>query len=71
MEALKFKTTIKCEGCIAQSTPFLNKIAGENNWEVDTKNPNKILTVSADNPISEEEIIKAVEAAGFKAEKLE
>ena len=69
METLQFKTNIKCSGCIAKVTPALNESAGENNWKVDTENPHKILTVSADG-LTENEIKAAVEKAGFKAEKV-
>ena len=70
METLKFKTTIKCSGCVAKATPFLNEKVGKENWEVDTENPDKILTVVKDENLSESEVIKAVQEAGFKAEKL-
>ncbi len=71
MEALKLKTTIKCSGCIAKATPFLDEVAGENNWSVDVQNPDKVLTITSDNAVSAESVIKAVQDAGFKAEKLE
>lgn len=67
MEAVKFNTNIKCEGCIAKVTPFLNAAVGEDNWEVDINNPSKVLTVV--NEVSEEKIIEAVKKAGYKAEK--
>ena len=67
METQKFKTNIKCEGCIAAVTPHLNETVGENNWQVDINNPNKILTVKNDG-ISEAEVLKAVQKAGYKAE---
>ena len=70
MKTLKFKTTIKCSGCIAQSTPFLNEAAGSENWEVDVKNENKILTVNADDDMDPQLIIQAVEKAGYKAEEI-
>ena len=70
METVKFKTNIKCSGCIAQTTPFLNEAAGENNWQVDVQDPNKILTIAAENNIDPEAIIKAVEKAGYKAERV-
>jgi copper chaperone CopZ len=69
METQQFKTNIKCSGCIATVTPFLNETAGENAWKVDTAAPDKVLTISADK-VAAEEIIKAVEKAGYKAEKL-
>lgn len=70
METLKFKTTIKCSGCVANVTASLNKTAGQDNWSVDTQNPEKILTVSKQGNITEAEIIKAVQEAGYKIESL-
>lgn len=66
METLKFKTNIKCTGCLATVTPHLNETTGENSWQVDLDNPQKILTVESDS--SESEIIAAVKKAGFEAE---
>ncbi len=69
MEMLKFKTNINCGGCIAKVTPSLNETIGENNWQVDTQNPNKVLTVSG-TEVNKEDVIKAVKKAGFKAEEV-
>lgn len=68
MEALKFKTNIKCTGCLAKVTPALNETVGEDNWEVDLQDPNKTLTVVAD--ASESEVVAAIKEAGFEAEKV-
>ena len=65
MDTLKFKTNIKCGGCMSTVTPFLNKTAGENNWQVDLSDPQRILTVESDK--SEDEIIAVVKEAGFEA----
>lgn len=70
METLKFKTNIKCSGCIATASSYLNEAAGENNWTVDIQNPDKILSVTGSEDISASEIVKAVQDAGFKAEKI-
>ena len=69
METLKFKTNIKCGGCVAQVTPGLNESAGTGNWEVDINNPEKILTVTSDG--NEDNIISAVKSAGFAIEKVD
>lgn len=69
MKAIEVKTNIMCGSCIAKVTPVLNEEIGENNWKVDTANPNKILTVLAED-LSEADVIKAVEKAGYKAGKL-
>ena len=69
METLKFKTNIKCGGCVATVTPFLNQEKSIEKWQVDTNNPNKILTVEG-STVNEEEVIEAIEKAGFKIEPL-
>lgn len=68
MKTLKFKTNIKCTGCIAKVTPFLNDETGIEKWDVDILNPEKILSVETDS-INSDKIIEAVEKAGFKAEE--
>ena len=70
METLKFKTNIKCSGCIATVTPFLNKTAGEHNWEVEIQNPEKVLTVKTVGKNKEAEVIKSLAEAGYTAEKI-
>lgn len=67
METIKFKTNIKCAGCIAKNTPFLNEAVGEDNWEVDVQSPDKILTVITEEKTSSETVIKAVKDAGYNA----
>ena len=69
MDTLKFKTNIKCAGCIATVTPFLNNLTEVENWEVDTVNPDKILTVVSEN-ISSQEIISKLKEAGYNAETI-
>jgi len=68
MNTLKFKTNIKCNGCLASVTPNLNKTAGENNWQVDLNDVDRILTVETDR--AESEIIAAVKQAGFEAQQV-
>jgi len=68
MESLKFKTNIKCGGCIATVTPYLNEVAGADKWEVDTQSTEKILTVNSEALSGE--IVKALAKAGYTAEQL-
>ncbi|HYH14996.1 MAG TPA: heavy metal transport/detoxification protein [Flavisolibacter sp.] len=70
MNTLQFKTNIKCSGCVAKTTPYLNEAIGEDNWEVDVQNPNKILTVATDAKVDEKTVIQAIEKAGYTAEKI-
>ena len=69
MHTFKFKTNIKCGGCIQTVTPFLNAEPAITSWTVDIADPNKILSVEAAN-MSEVEVIHLVEKAGFKAESV-
>ena len=69
METKKFKTNIMCSSCITKVTPVLNETFGEDNWKVDTQNPKKILTVSTENA-SGNDVINAIEKAGYTAEEL-
>jgi copper chaperone len=67
MDTLKFKTDIKCSGCVAKVTPHLNQVVGEGNWKVNTEDPSKILSVSG---ATEADVKEAVSRAGYKAEKI-
>jgi copper chaperone len=66
---LRFKTNIKCNGCIFQVSPYLNEADGISKWEVETAHQDKILTVHSDG-VSEGEIIKMVRESGFNAESI-
>jgi len=67
MKTLTFKTNIHCDSCVQNVTPFLNRSAGEENWNVDINNPEKILSVSGEN-IDPEKIKSSLEEAGYKAD---
>ena len=69
METIKLKTNIKCGGCVATVTPFLNQSVGEGNWQVDTQNPDKLLTVKTVG-VTADTVKKTVQQAGYKAEVL-
>lgn len=68
MEAIKFRTNIKCSGCLTTVAPFLNEVAGLHNWEVDINDPLKVLTVVGES--HENDIVEAVNKAGYKVEKV-
>jgi copper chaperone len=70
METLKFKTNIKCAGCVAKVTPHLNAVEGiSGNWQVDINNPYKVLTVETDKATTGQ-IKEAVQKAGFTIEQV-
>ena len=70
METLQFKTNIKCGGCIATVTPYLNEVPKLESWEVDTATAEKLLTVKGQEGINEDDIVDTLEKAGYKAEKI-
>lgn len=67
MNTLQFKTNINCGNCVRAVTGFINDVAGIDQWEVDTDNPDKILTVHGEN-VNAEDVIEAVEDAGYNIE---
>ena len=68
MENLKFKTNIKCAGCIATVTPPLNEVVGEGKWQVDLTDPDRILTIE-DGKL-ESKVIESLQKVGYKAERI-
>ena len=62
---LTFKTNINCNNCVAKVKPFLNQVENIDTWQVDTNNPDKILSVSGEEELTSIEVIEAVQKAGF------
>jgi len=58
-----------CGDCIAKVTPVLNEKFGESNWQVDIKNPKKILSITSENA-TETEVNDVLKKVGYKAEEL-
>ena len=73
MTTLKFKSNIKCSGCIATVTPLLDAETSIDKWEVDIFTPAKILTITTEET-DVDKITKLVEdtvgKAGFKIEEI-
>jgi len=68
MKTFKFKTSIKCDGCIDTIKPYLNYKSKIKEWEVDMANPDKVLTITTD--FSEKDIVNMLKNIGYSAEKL-
>jgi copper chaperone CopZ len=68
METIKFKTNIKCSGCVEKVSPHLNEALGKAHWEVDLNDPSKILTVVGET--NEGKIKEALQKAGYNAERI-
>lgn len=69
MKTMKFKTNINCGGCVKAVTPFLDKESAISQWEVDTNNPDKILTITSDT-LTEDAVIEVVKKAGYSAQQV-
>ncbi|WP_353482531.1 heavy-metal-associated domain-containing protein [Haliscomenobacter sp.] len=69
MESLKFKTNINCGSCVKAVTAFINEVEGVENWDVDTQNPDKILSVQGEG-LQVANILEAVKDAGFEIVEL-
>ena len=67
MSKLKFKTNIKCGGCIATVTPFIEKESSIKKWEVDLNDPDRTMIVEGDN-VTADLVIKTLKEAGYTAE---
>jgi len=69
MKTNRFKTNINCGGCIKSVTPHLNSLENIESWKVDIDNSDKVLEVTSEGAI-ENEIVAAVQKAGFEIEPL-
>jgi copper chaperone len=70
MKIVKFKTNIKCGGCIETVTPHLNALPEVDNWEVNTTTADKVLTVNGNTEDVAKQVVDALAKAGFKAEMI-
>lgn len=70
MKILTFTSNIACNGCVSKVKPFLDELEGVIKWEVDTENPQKILSVYT-NELSADQIHEAVIKAGYQLEDLQ
>lgn len=70
MTTIQFKTNINCGSCIKSVTPHLNALENIESWEVDTDVSDKTLSVTTEENTAqvENEVLKALQQAGFKAE---
>ena len=69
MNKFKFKSNIKCIGCLKKVALHLSTTRGMVNWDVELKHPNRILTVEG-NHLTAEQIEAVVRKAGYKIEQI-
>ncbi len=66
---LQFKTNLNCGSCVSKVQADLDNTNGIVEWNVDTTNGDKILTVRSEG-ITEDEVVAIIKNKGFKAEPL-
>ena len=66
---LQFKTNLNCSNCVSKVQADLDNAGGICEWNVDTTNADKILTVKAEG-ITEDEVVPTFKKKGFKAEPI-
>lgn len=69
MGKLRFKTSLKCGGCIKAITPGLESLNSIDKWSVDLESPDKVLEVEAPEDISDK-VIESVKKAGYLISRL-
>ena len=69
MNTIKFKSNIKCNGCIAAINVKMNELVGENKWQVDLNSEDRILTVENDD-ISAKDVSEELSKLGYLAEEI-
>jgi copper chaperone len=67
---MKFKTNIKCDGCIATVTPALNQAVGADHWQVDLSDPRRTLTIDVPHAKASD-IQAALAKVGYSAEPID
>jgi copper chaperone CopZ len=71
MQTLRFKTDLKCAGCMYAIKPYMDALEGIESWEVDLDSKDKIVEVVT-KTATKDEIKKAIEdaisEAGYSAE---
>lgn len=65
----QFKTNLNCGGCVSKVQSDLDNADGICEWNVDTDNSDKILTVKSEG-ITEDEVIAIIKSKGFNAEPI-
>lgn len=70
MKTLKFQTNVKCGGCVATITPFLNQEKGISSWNVDLASPQRILAIETEE-LTSVEIVEVMKKAGYVANPIE
>jgi len=65
MQTLRFKTSLKCNGCKSNLQPYLDSIKEVISWNIDLNHPDKILEVNIEN-ISIEQLLEKIRPSGYQ-----
>jgi len=69
METLRFKTSLKCGGCVKAITPGLESLNEIEKWSVDLESPDKVLKIEASEDISDK-VMDSVKKTGYLISRL-
>lgn len=69
MKTIRFKTNLKCGGCVKAITPGLESLNIIDSWSVDLENPDRVLEIKAPEDVSEQ-VIESVKKAGYQISQL-
>ncbi|HLS71608.1 MAG TPA: heavy-metal-associated domain-containing protein [Chitinophagaceae bacterium] len=68
MSTLNFKSNIKCAACVEKVKPVLDTNTSISKWDVDLKDPERTLSIEAEN-LDIENLKTELEKVGYKIEK--
>jgi copper chaperone len=68
-KTIRFKTTMKCAGCVVTVTPGLDALKEVESWKADVSGAEKTLSVEAEEAAIPQ-VMSVLEKAGFKAERI-
>ena len=69
MKTIRFKTNLKCGGCVKAITPGLESLNIIDSWSVDLENPDRVLEIKAAEDVSDQ-VIESVKKAGYQISRL-
>lgn len=69
MSTYKFKTSINCQNCVNLVKVYMEEVPNLGKWEVETTDPNKILTVQGEG-LNADDVKAKVAEAGFTIEEI-
>lgn len=69
IQTLRFKTNLKCSGCVKAITPGLESLNLIESWNVNLESPEKVLEVESETDISDQ-VMESIKKAGYQISRL-